>query len=375
MTQAEVGHLSEDPGLGGSAAGRKRSAAGRKRSAAGPAPVPSQRRVSRLIDIAEAVGVHTSTVSRVLNGDPAQSVRPEIYQQILTVARQQGYRPNALARALKQRRVGAVALVIPLLRNPIWVRLQRGALQRAAERGYVVMIVEEPEGYPKPPGSYRYLVEESRVDGLLIATSLRIAEHADGVPIAPHVYVNRRGPRRGNNVVMDEPGAVRIFIEYAAGLGHRSIALIDGPADVDTVHRRVSAARRICASRGLAVSVLHTAATEEGGLAAAQRMLCNPRKPTACAVGSINQLFGVLAALRQANVAVPAAMSVLSFDEDECLAFLDVPVSSVAMPLAELGSAAVDALITRIEGGPERDVLVKSPMTLIRRESVSCAPA
>ncbi len=363
MTQAEVGRLPVDPGQGDGGAGE------------GPPRVPAQRRVSRLIDIAEAVGVHTSTVSRVLNGDPAQSVRPEIYQQILTVARQQGYRPNALARALKQRRVGAIAFVIPLLRNPIWVRLQRGALQRAAERGYVVMIMEEPEDDPKPPDSYRYLVEESRADGLLIATSLRIAGHADGMSAAPHVYVNRRGPRRGNNVIMDEPGAVRIFIEHVAELGHRSIALIDGPADVDTVHRRVTAARRICGARGLAVSVLHTAATEEGGWDAAQRLLGQVSKPTACAVGSINQLFGVLAALRQASVAVPAAMSVLSFDEDECLAFLDVAVSSVAMPLAELGSAAVDALIIRVEGGPERDVLVKSPMTLVHRESVSCAPA
>jgi hypothetical protein len=67
----------------------------------------------------------------VLNGDPAQSIRPEVCELILKTARQQGYRPNALARALKRRRTGALAFVIPLLRNPIWVRLQRGALQRA----------------------------------------------------------------------------------------------------------------------------------------------------------------------------------------------------------------------------------------------------
>src|ERR1700680_4629914 len=98
-------------------------------------------RVSRLVDIAEAVGVHVWTVSRGLNGDAAPSIRPEIYQRILSTARQQGYRPNAVARALKRRRTGALAFVIPLLRNPIWVRLQRGALQRAGERGEVVMIM------------------------------------------------------------------------------------------------------------------------------------------------------------------------------------------------------------------------------------------
>jgi DNA-binding LacI/PurR family transcriptional regulator len=352
-----------------------RSAARRPASAtrAGSTSPAGQRRASRLVDIARAVGVHTSTVSRVLNGDPAQSVRPEIYQKILITARQQGYRPNALARALKQQRTGAFAFVIPLLRNPIWVRLQRGALQRAAERGYVVMIMEEPTDDPKPPGSYRYLVDESRADGLLIATSLRIAEHSDGVPATPHVYVNRRGPYRGNNVVMDEPGAVRLFIDYVAGLGHRSICIIDGPADVDTVQRRVSAARRISAARGLKLSVLHTAATEEGGWDAARKLLRGSDRPTACGVGSLNQLFGAMAALRAAGVPVPEAMSLVSFDEDECLAFLDVPVTSVAMPLAELGSAAVDALIARVEGVPERDVLIREPMRLIHRSSV--APA
>jgi DNA-binding LacI/PurR family transcriptional regulator len=350
------------------------AAARRVAPAADGASVPRQRRASRLIDIAEAVGVHPSTVSRVLNGDPAQSVRPEIYQQILATARQQGYRPNALARALKRRRTGAFAFVIPLLRNPIWARLQGGALQQAAERGYVVMILEEPTDDPKPPGFYRYLVDESRADGLLIATSLRVGGHASGVPIAPHVYVNRRGPHRGNNVVMDEPGAVRLFVEHLAGLGHRSIAIVDGSAAVDTVHRRVSAARRICAARGIRLTVLHAAATEEGGWDAARELLSADIRPTACGVGSLNQLFGVMAALRAAGVAVPEAMSLVSFDEDECLAFLEVPVTSVAMPLAELGSAAVDALITRVEGGSERDVLVREPMRLIHRDSVAPPP-
>jgi LacI family transcriptional regulator, galactose operon repressor len=355
-----VGELSEESGGTGAKRGR-------------PAARP------RLVDIAEAVGVHVSTVSRVLNGDPAQSIRPEVYRKILSTARQQGYRPNALARALKRRHTGAIAFVIPLLRNPIWVRLQRGALQRAADRGYVVMIMEEPGEDAKPPGAYRYLVEESRADGLLLATTLRNAEHAPGVPGVPHVYVNRRGPDHGHDVVMDEPGAVRLFLGHVAEFGHRSVALIDGPPDVDTVHRRVSAARRRCAASGIALTVRHAAMTEDGGWDAMTRILGRgPRptadrgpRPTACGVGSLNQLFGVMAALRAAGVDVPGQMSVVSFDEDECLAFLEVPVTSVAMPLAELGAAAVDQLIARIERQPAGDVMIREPMKLLTRRSVA----
>jgi LacI family transcriptional regulator len=364
--------VSEPEGLKGApeASGRQSVS----RSAELPGASGGRRRASRLVDIAEAVGVHVSTVSRVLNGDPAQSIRPEIYEQILSTARQQGYRPNALARALKRRSSGAFAFVVPLLRNPIWARLQRGALQRARERGYVIMIMEEPTEDPKPPADYRYLVEESRVDGLLLATALRIPEHAGGVNAAPHVYINRRGPDRGNDVVMDEPGAVRLFLDYAGGLGHRSVALVDGGIRVDTVYRRVSAARRICAARGLSLTVRHTAPTEDGGWDATRQMLRRGLRPTVCGVGSLNQLFGVTAALREAGVDVPGEMSVVSFDDDECLAFLEVPVTSVSMPLAELGVAAVDALIARIDGAPAGDVMVREPMSLQQRNSVAHPP-
>jgi len=195
-------------------------------------------------------------------------------------------------------------------------------------------------------------------------------------------------------VVMDEPGAMRLFIDHVASLGHRSIVLIDGPGDVDTVYRRISAARRYGAANGLTVTIRHAPATEEGGWDTTRDMLRAGPLPTACGVGSLNQLFGVLAALREAGASVPGDVSVVSFDEDECLAFLEVPVTSVCMPLVELGAAAVDALIARIEGSTverstgerstgerntgepstSEDVLVRSPMFLVPRASVAPPP-
>jgi DNA-binding LacI/PurR family transcriptional regulator len=332
------------------------------------------RRASRLVDVAAAVGVHVSTVSRVLNGDPSLSIRPETVERILAEARAQGYRPNAMARALRRDRTGALTFVVPLLRNPIWVRLQRGALQRAADRGYVVMIMEEPTDAPQPPSAYRYLVEESRADGLLLATALRKRGADSGLGDIPHVYVNRRGPDRGNDVIMDESGAMRLFVEHVANLGHRSVLLIDGPREVDTVHRRVAAARRYCAALGLSVTIRHAPATEDGGWETTRSLLQAGPLPTACGVGSLNQLFGVIAALRDAGVRMPGEVSLVSFDEDECLAFLDVPVTSVCMPLAALGAAAVDALIARVEGGATANVLVRNPMFLVPRGSVAPPP-
>ena len=78
-----------------------------------------------------------------------------------------------------------------------------------------------------------------------------------------------------------------------------------------------------------------------------------------------------MAALHAAGVDVPGQMSVVSFDEDECLAFFEVPVTSVAIPLAELGGAAVDQLIARIERQPAGDVMIREPMRLLSRQSVA----
>jgi LacI family transcriptional regulator len=344
-------------------------------------PAAGGQRAVRLIDIATAVGVHPSTVSRVLNGGAGHTVRAETVRRIRAEARSRGYRPNALARALRQHHTGALAFVVPQLRNPIWVRLQRGALLRAAERGYVVMITEEPMDRPMAPSVYRYLVAESRADGLLLATALRAGGADDGqandeaLAAVPHVYVNRRGPDRGNDVVMDETGAVRLFLEHVAALGHRSVLLIDGRPEVDTVHRRVVATRRYSAALGQRAVVRNAPPTEEGGYTAVRRLLEAGPLPTAIGVGSIDQVFGVLAALREARICVPRDVSLVSFDEDDYLAYLEVPVTAVCMPLAELGAAAVDALIARIDGEAGTDVLIREPMELVSRASVGPAPA
>ena len=149
-------------------------------SRAAPRP-DAPRRVSRLVDIAEAVGVHVSTVSRVLNGDPAQSIRPEIYERILDTARQQGYRPERAgpgAQAAPHR--GASRSSSRCCATRSGPGCSGARCSGPGERGYVVMIMEEPTEDPQPPGDYRYLVEESRADGLLLATSLRVPGHAAG---------------------------------------------------------------------------------------------------------------------------------------------------------------------------------------------------
>jgi LacI family transcriptional regulator len=326
------------------------------------------------VDVAAAVGLHVSTVSRVLNGDQNLSIRPETRDRILLAAQRQGYRPNALARGLQRSRTGALAMVIPLLRNPIWSSIQRGALHAAYDAGQVVMMLEEPQDDVRPPRDYQYLVEESRADGLLIATALRSGGAGDERPRAltiPHIYLNRRGPRPGNDVVMDEEKAMRLVVEHLADLGHRRLGIVDGYRSMDTIHRRAAAVRALGSQHGMSTTFEHIADTEIGGYEATKLLLARRDVPTALGIGSLNQVFGALKALREAGAAVPADMSIISFDEDACLAFLDVPITSVSMPLEQLGRAAVCELIDRVDGRGGSDVQVSDPLVLVERASTA----
>jgi DNA-binding LacI/PurR family transcriptional regulator len=338
-------------------------------SSAGPA-TPEHRR-PRLVDVAAAVGLHVSTVSRVLNGDANLSIRPETRDRILLAAQRQGYRPNALARGLQRSRTGALAMVIPLLRNPIWSTIQRGALHAATEAGQVVMILEEPQDDVRPPKHYQYLVDESRVDGLLIATTQRSGVEPAKELDVPHIYLNRRGPRPGHNVVMDEERAMQLFVEHLATLGHRRLGIVDGYRYVDTIYRRAAAIRALGAEHGLSTAFEQTSDTEAGGYEATMRLLNRRDVPTALGVGCLNQLFGAMKALREVGASVPADMSVVSFDEDDCLGFLEVAMTSVSMPLEQLGGAAVRALIDRVDGHPGGDVEIADPLVLVARESTT----
>ncbi len=338
------------------------------------APAAEHRR-PRMADVARSVGVHASTVSRVLSGDTSLSIRPETRDRILSAVQEQGYRPNAMARALKQSRTGALAMVVPLLRNPIWSSIQRGALHAAAERDQVVMFLDEPEDSTRAPIEYQHLIEESRADGLLIATSERLPRGRQRELTVPHIYLNRRGPGQGNNVVMDEEGAMRLFVDHLAGLGHRRIDVIDGFKNIDTPFRRTAAVRALCRERGLTATFEHGVDTEIGGYEATLRLLARRERPTAIGVGNLGQLFGVLKALREAGAVVPRDVSLVSFDEDACLEFLDVAITSVSMPLVELGSAAVRALMDRIDGRPGDDVMVSDPLLLIDRASTAAPRA
>jgi LacI family transcriptional regulator len=328
-------------------------------------------RPPRLEDVAREAGVHVSTVSRVINGREDVAIRPETRERIHEAVSRLGYRPHAPARSLRLATTGALGVLVPTLRNPLWSELIHGAVGRAWEREFVVLLAEDT-GEDAAEEAYERLVAEGRIDGLLVLSAQsgrpvleRFAD--DGVPV---VFANRGLEGSGRNAVMDERAAMKLVSSHLESLGHRVVGHIDGPLEVDTASRRVAALTELAGEHNFELTVESAPFDEAGGLTAMSRMLARPQRPTAIVVSSINQVIGSVRAVREAGLDVPAQLYLVSMDEEPLLDYVDLPVTGVEMPLFELGRVAVDALIDQIEGGRPRDlVLDRAPRLVVRGRS------
>jgi DNA-binding LacI/PurR family transcriptional regulator len=325
----------------------------------------------RLVDVARHCGVTKSVVSRVLNDDPSLNVRPETRQRIRAAALELGYRAHAGARALAGAETRALALLIPDLANPVYSRITRGAYRRAREHGYVVLLAEDTadDGADE---AFADLVEAGRVDGLLIASARPDHRLLSSARLAriPHVFVNREVPGSGRNVAMELAAASAAAVEYLHGMGHRRIAMVSGPPDLRPAVVRERGFVDAVQALGLPSDLVARGGfSEEGGAAAAGLLLDRDPLPTAVYCSTLGQAVGALHAIRTRGLRVPADVSVVTYDDLPLADYLDPPLTSVAMPLLELGAAAVDAVLKQLGGAPPADVAIRVPPAIVERAS------
>lgn len=323
-----------------------------------------------LRDVAREAGVHASTVSRVLNHAELSGVGNETRERVEEAAVRLRYRPNAQARGLKMSATGALGYLLPSLRNTANSPIVWGALERAWERGHVVLIAED-SGSIAAHEAYERLVEERRIDGLLINSARLGDPFFDHVASAhvPCVFVDRGHSRPGRNVVMREHDAGRLAVEHFLELGHAQIAHLTGPRLTDTVLRRREGFEQGAAAAGLEPVVIEAELDEQEGRDAFERLAREHPQVTAIYIANIHQAVGFVGAAHRHGVAIPAGLSVLSHDDDPVLEYGAIPISAIRMPLAALGATAVDALLGQIAGEAPRDILLEQAPRLVDRGS------
>ncbi|WP_026876672.1 LacI family DNA-binding transcriptional regulator [Jiangella gansuensis] len=333
---------------------------------------PGARRTT-LADVAARAGVDRSVISRVLSGDPRLLIREETRRRVLDAVRDLGYRPNVAARTLRTRRTGTLGLLIPDYANPVYAEIIKGAEAAAAERDCVLLTGSADAATELD--SYLDLLGQGRVDGLLLAGELTSKAVLDGLTAdgLPWLLVNRTMRGEARHVVLDDERAAALAVEHLAGLGHTDIAHLAGPSGADTARRRHRGYQAAMRAHGLDVQPSWTTRgdyTADGGFRAMIEILEAPGRPTAVFVANLASAIGALHALRSRGVAAPDLMSVVAVHDLPLAEHLSPALTTVRMPLRELGQRGVELLA---EVGPDATVreVVTGPMEVVPRESTA----
>src|SRR5216683_4093670 len=290
-----------------------------------------------IIDVAKLAGVSKSAVSRVIRGE--SSVSPSSRTAVIAAAEELGYRANAVARSLVQRRTYNIGVMVSDLHNIFFAEVLDGLYAAAAERGYRALITT---------GNRDPFAEERAVEQLL---ELR----ADGVVLA--------GARLGADVVAaaarsvpidlvgdDDFEGATLAVKHLVELGHRDIALIDGGQGAGAAERRAgyeAAMRRA----GLASQIRIEPAdfTEEGGYDGARRLLGRGRRPTAIFASNDQSAVGALNAIQEAELDVPRDISLMGYDNTALAALGHISLTTIHQPRRQIGEMAMTAVLRRIE--------------------------
>jgi LacI family transcriptional regulator len=348
------------------------------------APAPAARiatanagaRAVSLADVARLAGVSTGTVSRTLT--KPEMISEATQRRVKEAVERLGYVANGAARALALRRTMTVGAIVPRFGSSSFPALVQALEATLAAEGYT-LLVSAPD--PRPAhemGILRALLERG-VD----AVALLVADQPPPVlaMLAAHrtPFVTMWTPPEatGHSVGFDEYAAAALVVDHLAAFGHRTLGYIGGrTADSERARRRLRDLSLAIARRGLTLCDEAVAETEHGfreGFDAMNAVLARRSPMTAMVCGSDYLAAGALAALDQAGIDVPARLSVASFNDNDFAPYLHPPLTTVRLPIREIGEQAGRHLLAQLRG---ETPLVPQPLlvTLMRRGSTGTAP-
>lgn len=331
-------------------------------------------------DVARLAEVHKATVSRALNARTRDQVNAETLKRVKRAARQLGYVPNAMARGLRTSRSMTIGVIIPDLMNPIFPPMVRGIEHVLQPRGYTVLVAntDTDTSADVEVSAFESLLQR-RVDGFILATG-RLDDQAIVAEAAaadvPVVLANRGSGAGGFPLVSgDNAGGIDAAVEHLVGLGHRHIVHVAGPLNFSTTRARAEAFSAAALRAGVGHHTLYAESlTVEAGCAAGDQLFSGPDpRPTALVAGNDLVALGLMRRLRAHGLRCPQDVSVVGFNDMPFAEDFWPPLTTVHMPLREIGAEAARLLLHGIEAGEQEAATLTLPVSLVVRGSTGPA--
>ncbi|GAB3132438.1 LacI family DNA-binding transcriptional regulator [Microbispora hainanensis] len=330
-----------------------------------------------LRDVAKRANVSIRTVSNVVNG--YAPVSDELRARVQAALDELDYRPNLIARNLKQGRSGMIALVVPELDVPYFAELAREVITAARARGYVVMVDQTDGDVERERELLGRNSRATMFDGLLLSplsvTAEELRARGHRVPIVllgEHIFNGSF-----HHVAIDNVSAAREATAHLLALGRRRVAAIgDQPyATGETAQLRTSGYRQAHAREGLEVDERLIVPTprfhRRQGATAMEQLLTLPEPPDAVFCYNDLLALGAMRALTRAGLRVPDDVAVVGMDDIEEGQYSTPSLTTVAPDKKEIARMAVDVLMESIGGTPRPPAEIVVPHRLIVRESTT----
>ncbi|MFI9645233.1 LacI family DNA-binding transcriptional regulator [Streptomyces sp. NPDC052040] len=318
-------------------------------------------------DVAERAGVSKSLVSLVLRG--SDQVRPEKRRAVLAAVEELGYRPNAAARSLSERRTRTVGVLLNDLRNPWFVELLDGLNGRLHDAGLRMLMADGRLNRRLGEDLTRAFTDLG-VDGLVAVGTLPSSEALVTAAVRiPTVVAGAREPQLPavDIVAGDDTHGARLATEHLVGLGHRRIAHIAGQGVVGELRRQGFEA--VMREHGLTDTAVVEQGdlTEEGGYRAAVRLLTARERPTALFAFNDMACVGALSAAGQLGLRVPRDLSVVGYDNTSVSRLRHLWLTTVDNGSHDVGRRAAQCLLDRLaEPARTAELVLTTPALEVR---------
>jgi DNA-binding LacI/PurR family transcriptional regulator len=322
-------------------------------------------------EVAEKAGVSAATVSYVLN--ESRKVRPETEQRVLWAARELGYLPNTAARSLAVGRSSILGLIVADMSNPFFPEIAKSFQLEAGTYGLETLVMDGN----KDPRRTRSLVERLlglQVPGIAFLTTqvdspLKELLIKKGV-CAAYLGSGTAGPHIAHVSIEERQGIVE-GVNHLAALGHRKAGFIGGPGDGIFASRRKAVFLEAAAAAGIETRAFDSDFTVQGGYFGCSRVLGGFN---ATAIMAANDLMaiGALHYAYDRQIAVPAELSVIGFDNIDFAQFTQPALTTIAVPQAEIGRLAFQSIWSMMNDSPGADYEVKT--NLVVRQTTAAPP-
>jgi LacI family fructose operon transcriptional repressor len=310
--------------------------------------------------VAEAAGVSTATVSRVLSDHPY--VRPELRERVMAAIAELGYRPNLVARSLRSQQSSAIGLIVSDIRNPFFTAVSRAVEDTAYAQGVTLMLCNTDED-PEKEAMYLNLMGDQNVGGIIFSPTRQTLAGFGALRLDFPLVVIDRSLRNGDvdAVLLDNVAAAYDLASHLVANGYRRIGALFGEASTTGRERRRGFEEALEEHSLAAEQARYVQARVEAGYTATLEMLDAERRPDAIFTSNSLLTAGALKAIRERGLSIPGDVALVGFDETTWAELVEPGITVLAQPTYEIGKTATELLLRRIAepSRPTRKVILK----------------